>query len=153
MIEPGKHEALQLELTTVIADRIKVEEELGSVKKEMQELIDSLDNGQLEMTDLQAQLLGVTEENEEFRHRIDALNWDLSVAEATLKDRTKELLALERELLRQKKRVAVVKDTIPCSSPQWALEAPMYGMPCLPEDVRTGLVKMQDKLMRSDSVF
>jgi chromosome segregation ATPase len=125
------------------------------MKIEMKNLIDSLDGGQSQVSDLHGQLAGLTQENEEYRILIENLRRELNLAQSALKDRTKELLALERELMRQRKQVAVVKDTIPTEVKRAVGAIQPICEPdgrFLTESLRTGLSEMQLKLMKNAAV-
>lgn len=56
MIYPAKHAELQQQLDVPIQERKKYGDQLSAMKVEMKNLIDSLDGGQFEMSDLQEQI-------------------------------------------------------------------------------------------------
>jgi chromosome segregation ATPase len=151
MVDRREHDDLQRQLEQTVADRQTIERELGSMKKEMQNMIDSLSTGEVAVGDLQLQIVALTEENERFRQEIASLAHELTIAHAALKERTKELLALERELVKQKTQVAVVRDPTPFATRATGDANPLFRNPFWPESVRDGLSKMQDKLMRPTS--
>jgi septal ring factor EnvC (AmiA/AmiB activator) len=146
MVDPGVHESVRRQMDGAIRDRGRAVEEV-----ELKNVIDSLDGGQRQVSDLHAQLADLTNENEELRGHIENLRRELTLAETALKDRNKELLALERELMRQRQIVAIVKDSIPAPPKRLPIGGPDGRF--LTEALRTGLSEMQCRLLGNRAVI
>jgi hypothetical protein len=153
MIDRERFEAVHQQLHTANEGRQQTEEQLASMKTEMRNLIDSLDGGQYEMADLHGQIVLLAEENEEYRQLAEDLRHQLAVAKAALKDRTKELLALERELMKRKTKAVIIKDPIPTAAARKEEDGPMTSSRFFTTDIRSGLTRMQDELLRGDSLI
>ena len=153
MIDPAKHAELQQQLDVAIQERKKYEDQLSAMKVEMKNLIDSLDGGQFEMSDLQEQIITLTDENEGYKHELISLREELSVTTAALKDRTRELLALERKLMKEKKKFVVVKDTIPLTAQPTKNEVLHADGRFLTEAVRGGLAQIQTRLLTKETAI
>ena len=150
MIDPSKYDELQRQLDASLKERKKYEDQLVAMKVEMKNLIDSLDGGHCEMSDLQEQIITLTDENESYKQELQDLRGELSVTTAALKDRTRELLALERKIMKQKQKFVVVKDSIPmCAQPPKGDFGRGDGR-FLSEAVRGGLTQIQARLLTNE---
>lgn len=155
MVEPESYKALQTKLNAQIQQNKQVEEQLIMMKSEMKKLLDSIDGDQYEAADLHNQITIIAGENEELRQAYDDLSHELSVCQAALKDRTRELLALERRYQKQKQNVVIVKNSLP-STPQPSRSKTnddcIDNMNFMNESIRGGLAQMQNKILQGDIV-
>ena len=156
MIELHIHENIKQQLQAQVQENTKLEEQTNSLKSEIKKLLDSLDSKHHELSKMQNSMLSITEENEDLKQHLNDVNHELNLAQTALKERTRELLSLEREIMKQKKNYVVVKDTIPLT-PQINKSkiAPEFPSNCkfLTDAIRGGLAQMQSKILKSDDMI
>lgn len=156
LIDPQVHESLKQQLQKQIIETKTLEKQLFLLKSEMKNLLASIDGKHDEISDMQENMMNLADENEELKHHIDDLSHELSVTQAALKERTKELLALERKLMKEKKSVVVVKESIPSNSHNYKTQVKedhQSNCSFLTEAIRGGLARMQTKIMKGDGVI
>ncbi|KAK8833770.1 hypothetical protein M9Y10_016374 [Tritrichomonas musculus] len=156
LIDPQVHESVKQQLQKQIIESKNLEKQLVLLKSEMKNLLASIDGKHEEISDMQANMMNLADENEELKHHLDDLSHELSVTQAALKERTKELLAIERKLMKEKKSVVIVKESIPLSQSNYKnqiKEDHQSNCSFLTEAIRGGLAKMQTKIMKGDGMI
>lgn len=123
--------------------------ELNDLKVEMENLLNTIDETHQTSEEQKIRIVGLTKENETLRQQLEAVLLELSNEKTANKEKTKEILSLERQLDRSKGQVAVVKDSIPLGD-----QAPLQQTKLdvtqpvffISDAVRNDLLMMQKKL-------
>lgn len=132
-----------------------LEKQFVDVKLELKRVITTVDAKQQDFAEIQSQQDEIIYENEELRLKITQLEHELELTQAALKDKTREILALERRLMKQQTQFVVVKDTLPNPVPQQQ-ETKSSDTPCdsfyANDAIRNGLAVMQSRFMKRDNL-
>lgn len=156
MIDPQIHESVKKQLQSQIAQCKSLEKEVSMLKAEIKKLVGSIDGKHDELSDMQESIASLADENLELQQHIHDLSHELEITQAALKERTKELLSIERRLMREKENIVIVKDSIPLT-PQYTKSRPKQdlglGGNFLTENIRGSLVKMQNRILNGDEAI
>ena len=152
------YENLEAMLKKRNEDYSNIERQFIEMKVEMKRLLSTIDVQQNEDHTLQANIEELTLEIEQVKQINSKLRQELEIAQAALRDKNREILALERRLIKQKSQVVVVKDQIPTGmvpppQPQGdAIESTKSNF-YMTDSLRNSLALMQNRLMRKNEII
>jgi chromosome segregation ATPase len=155
-VSPSKYSRLVGEYDAKVAEQKALEKQVQDLRSEMEKVLDGIDGTRLDHSDLQVHLTEAEDEIEKLKQMVAALTHELEIAQAGLRDKTREILALERQVMRQKTQVVVVKDQIPTAPPVVVEKAepdPPKSNFYISEAVRNGLAQMQSRMMRQERLI
>ena len=162
VILPEKYNALQLKFERKSVEYEAIEQQLVDLKIEMKRLLETVDTKHIDYTELQENMELLTEENERLKQQLMSLRQELEIAQAALRERDREVLAIERRMMRQKAQVVVIKDKLPaCDSAPPPATPPEEKESTPPRkenfylsaSLRTGLAEMQSKMMKQEKLI
>ncbi|EAY04739.1 hypothetical protein TVAG_059370 [Trichomonas vaginalis G3] len=104
---------VQKELENKTVECRNISDQLSELKSEMNKLLNTIDNNQQISEEQRISIITLNESNEVLQQKLEAALKELNTCQLTLKEKTREILALERRLSKIQGQVAIVKDTIP----------------------------------------
>ena len=137
----------------------EVSKQLIEMKIEMKRLISTVDEHHRNDEHLQSTIEELTIDLEQLRQSNARLKQELDISQLSLKEKNREILALERRILKQKTQVVVVKDQIPASyvpPPQVQDESSSSSKKndfYMTDSLRTTLSQMQSRLMKTSEMI
>ena len=136
----------------------EVDKQLKEMKIEMKRLISTVDEHHRNDEHLQSTIEDLTIDLEQLRQSNARLKQELDISQLSLKEKNREILALERRLLKQKAQVVVVKDQIPASYvPPQVQEDSSSSVKkndfYMTDSLRNTLCQMQNRLMKSSEMI
>ena len=157
MISPEQYKDLQVKLEKKGVECQSIEQQLTDLKYEMKRLLTTMDTKNFNYSELQDTIELMTEENETLKQQIASIRQELEIAQAALRERDREVLAIERRMMKQRAQVVVVKDKLPicetpATPPKEVAEPPKENF-FLSAALRTGLAEMQSKMMRQEKLI
>jgi predicted nuclease with TOPRIM domain len=133
-----------------------LEKQVQDLRAELEKVFDGLDGTRVEQTELRTHMTELAEENEKLKQMVTGLTHELEIAQAALREKTREILSLERQMMRHKSQVAIVKDQIPVAPPVAIKKAEpesSKGDFYISETVRNSLAQMQSRMMRQERLI
>lgn len=147
---------VQKELETKTREYRNVSEQLSELKTEMNKLLNTIDNNQQISEEQRLSIITLNENNEVLQQKLETALKELSACQLTIKEKTREILALERRLSRTQGQVAIVKDTIPLTEQpklaKVALDANRSAF-FINDTVREDLEQMKLRLMNHTEFY
>ncbi|KAK8886347.1 hypothetical protein M9Y10_041810 [Tritrichomonas musculus] len=136
----------------------EIEKQLYEMKVEMKRLISTVDEHHRNDESLQETIEDLTIELEQLRQSNARLKQELDICQLSLKEKNREILALERKLLKQKAQVVVVKDQIPASfvpppAPDDSGSSTKKNDFYMTDSLRNTLCQMQNRLMKTSEMI
>ncbi|OHT05751.1 hypothetical protein TRFO_26420 [Tritrichomonas foetus] len=137
----------------------EIERQFLEMKVEMKRLLTTVDSQQREDLNFQATIEELTLEVEQLKQTNDKIKHELEIAQVSLREKNREILSLERRLVKQKSQVVVVKDQIPTGyiPPQIPLESNTETTTksnfYMNDNLRNSLAQMQNRLMRRSEMI
>jgi chromosome segregation ATPase len=156
MISPTKHADLEAKYKRKLAEYREMEQQIEDLKAELKRVLDGLDGRTEQQMDLEANLQEAADLNEELKLRLVSTERELEAAQIGLRDCSREILALERRLIKQRTQVVVVKDPIPTGTmPPLARRPRETEIPkadfYVSESVKQSLAAMQTRMMKQEA--
>lgn len=137
----------------------EVDKQLNEMKIEMKRLISTVDEHHRNDEHLQSTIEDLTIDLEQLRQSNVRLKQELDIAHLSLKEKNREILALERRILKQKAQVVVVKDQIPASyvPPPQVQDDSNNSIKkndfYMTDSLRNTLCQMQNRLMKTSEMI
>lgn len=136
---------------------VELDKQMLELKIEMKRLLSTVDDHHREDANYQTTIDNLTIQLEQFKQANARLRQELNIAQTSLREKNREILAIERKLLKQKAQVVVVKDQIPTSAlpPPLPVEITLEKKNnfYMTDSLRTSLAQMQNRLMKNSEMI
>lgn len=135
MISSDKYRALEEKLDKKVDQYKSMELQLRNLKREMTSLLQTNEG----YCELQENMESLASENKTLKQELGSLRREHEVAETALKEKTREILALERRVMRQRPQTTGLDLPIPATNSDNF---------CPTDSLKSGLAAMQTRMMQ-----
>ena len=136
MVSSDKYSTLQARFDKKADECKSIQQQMKRLKEEMGKLLET----NQDISELQGRIETLSDENKSLSEKLESIRREHEVTESALREKTREILALERKVERQRTPVVMMNHT-----PIQDEESEDF---CLSQSLKNGLAEMQTRMMR-----